>query len=103
MRYLRRKRQRGVALIMVLSALTILAVMLTEFQQETSAELGSAMSERDAVQAEYSAKSAIALTRLVIAAEPTMRQGLGFLLAAMGMGKVQIPVWQHADLLLGIF
>jgi general secretion pathway protein K len=88
---------------MVLSALTILSVMLTEFQQETSAELGSAMSERDAVQAEYAAKSAIALTRLVIAAEPTMRQGLGFLLAAMGMGQVQIPVWEHAELLLSVF
>lgn len=103
MRYQRRNRQRGVALIMVLSSLTILAVMLTEFQQETSAELGSAMSERDAVQAEYSAKSAIALTRLIIAAEPTIRQGLGFLLTFMGMQNVQIPVWEHADLLLSVF
>ncbi|MGC4063553.1 MAG: type II secretion system protein GspK [Polyangiaceae bacterium] len=99
-----RRRQRGVALLMVLSSLTILAVMLTEFQQETSAELGSAMSERDAVQAEYSAKSAIALTRLIIAAEPTIRQGLAFLLAATGLGgQVQIPVWEHTDLLLGAF
>jgi len=103
MRYVRRKQQRGVALIMVLSTLTILSVMLTEFQQDTSAELGSAMSERDAVQAEYSARSAIALTRLVIAAEPTIRQGLGFLLAMMRMENVQIPVWEHADLLLSVF
>ncbi|HEY5955568.1 MAG TPA: type II secretion system protein GspK, partial [Polyangiaceae bacterium] len=104
MRYLRRRQQRGVALIMVLSALTILAVMLTEFQQETSAELGSAMSERDAVQAEYSAKSAIALTRLIIAAEPTIRQqGLGLILTALGMAKVQLPVWEHADMLLSVF
>jgi general secretion pathway protein K len=104
-RYQRRKAERGVALIMVLSALTVLAVMLTEFQQETSAELGSAMSERDAVQAEYSAKSAIALTRLIIAAEPTIRQspGLGLILGMMGMGQVQIPVWEHADLLLSVF
>lgn len=103
MRYQRRRRQRGVALIMVLSTLTILSVMLTEFQQDTSAELGSAMSERDAVQAEYSARSAIALTRLIIAAEPTIRQGLGFLLGMMGMQNVQIPVWEHADLLLSVF
>jgi len=97
-------RERGVALLMVLSALTILAVMLTEFQQETSAELGSAMSERDSVQAEYSAKSAIALTRLIIAAEPTIRNNLTFLLMATGLGgQVQIPVWQHSELLLSIF
>ncbi len=99
----RRTRQRGVALMMVLSALTILAVMLTEFQQETSAELGSAMSDRDAVQAEYSARSAIALTRLLIASEPTIRKGMGFLLAVMRMTETQIPVWQHADKMLGLF
>lgn len=99
----RRERQRGVALLMVLSTLTVLAVMLSEFQQETSAELGSAMSERDAVQAEYAAKSAVALTRLLIAAEPTIRQGLGPLLMLMRMSEVQFPVWQHADLLLSVF
>jgi general secretion pathway protein K len=103
MRYLKRRKQRGVALIMVLSALTVLAVMLTEFQQETSAELGSAMSERDSVQAEYSAKSAIALTRLIIAAEPSIRKGMGFLLAFMKMEQLQLPVWEHADVLLSLF
>jgi len=94
----KRRRQRGVALVMVLSALTILAVMLTEFQQETSAELGSVMSERDAVQAEYAARSAIALSRLLLASEPTIRKPLSFLLQ-----NAQIPVWQHADLILGAF
>jgi len=47
----RSSRRRGVALILVLGALTILTVMLTEFQDETSAELGSALSERDALKA----------------------------------------------------
>src|SRR5690554_4733737 len=35
-----RRRQRGVALVMVLGTLTLLTVMLTEFQDEASAELG---------------------------------------------------------------
>lgn len=83
---------------MVLSALTVLAVMLTEFQQETSAELGSVLAERDAVQAEYAAKSAIALSRLLLAAEPTVRKPLAFLLQ-----NAQIPVWQHADLIMSAF
>jgi len=94
----KRKRKRGVALLMVLSALTVLAVMLTEFQQETSAELGSVLAERDAVQAEYAAKSAIALSRLLLAAEPTVRKPLAFLLQ-----NAQIPVWQHADLIMSAF
>jgi general secretion pathway protein K len=83
---------------MVLSALTVLAVMLTEFQQETSAELGSVLAERDAVQAEYAAKSAIALSRLLLAAEPTIRKPLSFLLQ-----NAQIPIWQHADLIMSAF
>ena len=100
----RRSKQRGVALIMVLSTLTVLAVMLTEFQQETSVELGSALAERDALQAEYAARSGIALTRLVIAAEPTVRKALLPLLMIAGMGNTQqIPIWEHADALLGLF
>ncbi len=94
----RRKREGGVALVMVLSALTVLAVMLTEFQQETSAELGSVLSERDAVQAEFAARSAIALSRLLLAAEPTVRKPLSFLLQ-----NAQIPIWEHADLILQAF
>jgi len=93
-----RKRQRGVALLLVLSSLTILAVMLTEFQQQTSAELGSVLAERDAVQAEYAAKSAIALARLLLAAEPTIRKPLSFLLQ-----NAQIPIWEHADLIMSAF
>ncbi len=94
----KRSKQRGVALVMVLSALTVLAVMLTEFQQETSAEIGSVMSERDAVQAEFAARSAVALSRLLLAAEPTIRKPLSFLLQ-----NAQIPVWEHASLILSAF
>ena len=43
MRSSRRHRQRGVALVLVLTALTILAVMLTEFQDEGSTELSGAL------------------------------------------------------------
>lgn len=100
-----RRRQRGVALVMVLGTLTLLTVMLTEFQDETSAELGSAVSARDGVRAEYAARSAVNLTRLLIAAEPTIRGSAGFLIAMLsGGGKPpQIPVWKYADTILGAF
>jgi general secretion pathway protein K len=71
-----RRARRGVALILVLSSLTILTVMLSEIQDESAAELGSALSARDAVVAEYAARSAINLSRLLIAAEPTIRKTL---------------------------
>jgi general secretion pathway protein K len=99
----RRRGQRGVALIMVLGTLTVLTVMLTEFQDETSAELGSAMSARDSVRAEYAARSAVNLTRLLIAAEPTIRTAVAPLFLLMGGAPPQIPVWEYSDAVLGAF
>jgi len=105
----RRERERGVAMILVLGALTILTVMLTEFQTETSAEFSSALAERDAVKAEYAARSGVNLTRLLIAAEPTIRNRLikdplGALLVMAYGGKLpQIPVWEHSESILGAF
>ncbi len=87
---------------MVLGALTLLTVMLTEFQDATSAELGNALSQRDQLKAEYAAKSAINLSRLLIAAEPTIRKSMAPLGMLMG-GLPQIPVWDYADRVLGAF
>jgi general secretion pathway protein K len=105
-RLLRRKRRsqrRGVAIVMVLGALVVLTVMLTEFQDETAADFGAALSERDAIKAEYAAKSAVNLTRLLIAAEPTIRKALAPLFLMMRSGPPQIPVWEFADQALGAF
>lgn len=102
-RHPRRSRERGVAVVLVLGALTILTVMLTDFQDETSAELGSALSARDSMKAEYAARSAIQLSRLLIASEPTIRKALAPLFMLMGGGAPQIPVWEFADQVLGAF
>src|SRR6187402_3925208 len=98
----KRRRRRGMALILVLAALTVLTVMLTEIQDESSAEFGSALSARDALVAEYAAKSAVNLSRLLIAAEPTIRRSLTLVFALVG-GPRQIPVWTYADRILGAF
>jgi general secretion pathway protein K len=99
-----RGRERGAALIMVLGSLVILSVMLAESQDQMSTEFASALSDRDALKAEYAAKSAINLARLLIAAEPTVRDAAGVLLAALGGGKApQIPVWEFAPQILGAF
>lgn len=94
----RRRGERGVALLMVLGALALLTVMLTEFQDATSSELGSSVAARDQIKAEYAAASAVSLTRLLIAAEPTIRTNL-----AMLTGDSQIPVWEYTDVILGAF
>ena len=76
--------------------------MLTEIQDESSAEFGSALAARDAVVAEYAAKSAVNLSRLLIAAEPTIRRSLSLVFALVG-GPRQVPVWEYADRILGAF
>ncbi|HYP88946.1 MAG TPA: type II secretion system protein GspK, partial [Polyangiaceae bacterium] len=99
-----RRQRRGVALIMVLTSLTILTVMLSEIQDESSAELGSALSARDAVAAEYAARSAVNLSRLLIAAEPTIRKTLTPFFMMMGSGAApQIPVWEFTSRVMGAF
>src|SRR5690606_26928976 len=99
----RRASKRGVALVIVLGSLSILAVMLTEFQDETSADLGHALAERDGVKAEYAAKSAINLSRLLIASEPTIRRSVAPFLMMLFQSTPQIPVWGFADDILGAF
>ncbi len=97
----RRKRnasRRGVALLMVLGAITVLTVFLTELQQETSAGFAAALADRDALQAEYLAKSAINLSRLLIASEPQIRTSI-----PLPIPFKQIPVWEFTDIALGPF
>lgn len=101
----KRRRQRGMALMLVLSTLTIMTIMLADFQDETAAELGSALSTRDALRAEFAARSGLNLARLLIAAEPSIRKQLAPMLMLMGGGMAppQIPVWEFADQVLGAF
>ncbi len=99
----RRARERGVALVMVLGAIAIMVVMLAELQDDTGAEVAAATAARDSVQAEYSARSAINLSRLLIAAEPTMRAGVAPLFMLMQQTPPQLPVWEYSDRILGAF
>ncbi len=99
----KRKQERGIALVMVMGAIAILTVMLAEFQDETSAELAAATAERDSLQAEYMARSAVNLSRLLIAAEPTMRKAIAPMFMLLKKTPPQLPVWEFSDRLLGAF
>jgi general secretion pathway protein K len=99
-----RRGRRGVALVLVLGALTILTVMLTETQDQSSADFASALTARDQLVAEYAARSGVNLSRLLIAAEPTIRASLAPILMLLLQGAPpQIPVWAHANRVLGAF
>jgi general secretion pathway protein K len=99
----RRQTERGVALIMVLGAIAVMVVMLADFQDDAGAEFAAATAARDSVQAEYFARSALNLERLLIASEPLMRQAITPLFALMKATPPQLPVWDYSDRILGAF
>lgn len=99
----RNAKERGIALVMVMGAIAILTVMLAEFQDETSAELASATAQRDSIQAEYMARSAVNLARLLVASEPTMRKAIAPLFMFLKKTPPQLPVWEFSDRFLGAF
>jgi general secretion pathway protein K len=100
----RRRDRRGIALVMVLGAIAVLTIFLTDLQEETTAELSAALAERDRLKAEYHARSAVNLGRLLISMEPTVRSAFTPIGMMMGMRQVpQIGVWKFSDMLLGPF
>ncbi|GAB4198261.1 MAG: hypothetical protein OHK0013_07180 [Sandaracinaceae bacterium] len=97
-------RERGVALVMAMVALAILAVMLTDMQQSTAAAFVVATSQRDQLRAEYMARSGINLTRLLVAQEPVIRATVAPMYQMMvGRPPPQLPVWSFANDLLAPF
>lgn len=91
---------------MVLGVIVILTVFVTQLQQSTSATLSAAIAARDAQRAEYHAKSATNLARLLIGAEPRVRASLQPILHALTGGKIpikQVPLWKFASTVLGVF
>jgi len=102
--------QRGVALLMVLAAVAMLYVLAEQSRDDVEVYSLSAFAARDQLIAEYQAKSAVNLARVVLHAEPTIRRAitpiLAPIMAIMGRGlsaPPQIPIWEQADLLLGPF
>jgi general secretion pathway protein K len=103
---LRKKKQseQGVALIIAIATVAILAVMLADMHETTGTAFAVSTSQRDALQAEYMAKSATNLTRLLIAKEPEIRRFVDPLYrAATGRPAPQLPVWNFIDELLSPF
>lgn len=100
----KKKDERGVALLLVMSSIALMTITVVDFQEEQTADLHSAFAERDALIAEYTAQSAVNLSRLWVACEPLMRQSLGILKLMFGGRAIpQLPIWEFSDQVLGAF
>ena len=99
-----KRSEEGVALIIAITTVAILAVMLADMHETTGTAFAVSTSQRDALQAEYMAKSALNLTRLLIGKEPEVRRFVDPLYRAMtGRASPQLPVWQFVNELLSPF
>lgn len=99
-----RADKRGVALLLVMSSIALMTITVVDFQEEQTSDLQSAFAERDALQAEYMARSGVNLSRLFLASEPVMRASLGILKFLFGGRAIpQLPVWEFAPQVLGAF
>jgi general secretion pathway protein K len=85
------RRQRGVALLLVLIALAILGSMTVDLMEEDSVYVSSTANARDALKAEYIARSGVNLSRLMLSVQPLLGDQFNF------------PFWQYTDMILEPF
>jgi len=65
-------RQRGIALIVVIVVISVLAAVLNDFAYHSTVDLEAAANSRDRMRAEYLARSSINLGRLLIKIQQTL-------------------------------
>ncbi|HVZ71950.1 MAG TPA: hypothetical protein VHJ20_06205 [Polyangia bacterium] len=85
----KRNKQRGVALLLVLTWLALMIALVGEFTYGTSVDVAQAANARDELKAHYLARSAVNLSRLLIKiqkqfVDPVMGQAQKLISSAMG-------------------
>ena len=123
----RDRRERGVALLVVITWLALMIALVGEFTFGTSVDAAQAANARDELRAHYLARSGVNLSRLLIKiqskfVEPVMGQAQKMLQSSMGSSKsdpaggagaadsagsmglgISLRVTDYADLLMGFF
>ena len=105
-----RDRQSGVAMLVTISALSLLIALVSQFSYGTTVDGAQAANARDELRAHYLARSAMELSRMLIKiqlkfVEPIMAQAQS-MLASMNEGQdlgISLRVTDYAPMLLGFF
>ena len=119
-----RPRDRGVAMLIVITWLAMMIALVGEFTFGTNVDAAQAANARDELRAHYMARSSVNLSRLLIKiqqrfVEPVMGQAQKMLQSAMGSGAggasgsstpsapaglgISLRVTDYSDLLMGFF
>lgn len=104
---MRRRRQRGIALIMVLTLVTLLIGVITSFMASSSLDMVLALGARDELQAEINALSALRMRAIVLRQQTKIKaslQAAGPLLGqAAGGGDISLgPVLEQIPVTCGL-
>jgi general secretion pathway protein K len=94
---IRRKVQRGVALLMVVVSIAILTAVAAEFAYRSRVDLEMAVNQRDALRAEYLAKSSMGLARMLLMFQKQLDRTTASL-PALGGGNspINLQIWRMA-------
>lgn len=90
---------RGVALIVVLAGITILAAFSSEFTYRSRVGIQAANNLEKQVQAYFHARSGIEIARLIVTSQKMVDQAV----AAFGGGRRVVELWQYAPKFAEIF
>lgn len=92
------RAQRGVALLMVVVSIAILAAVAAEFAYRSRVDLEMAVNQRDALRAEYLAKSSMGLARLLLMFQKQLDKTTASLPALGGTGTspINLQIWRMA-------
>jgi general secretion pathway protein K len=97
-------REQGIALVLALSAIAILAVVLADMHENTGTSYALATTQRDRLRAEYMARSGLNLTRMLIGNEEPIRQAVTpFYRMMLQRDPPQLPIWSYANDILRPF
>lgn len=98
------ERREGVALLMAIITIGILAVMVADLNETTATGYAIAVAERDALRAEYMARSGLGLTRLLVSQGPALARLFGPIYNSLGYNPPAVmPVWNAAPVILRPF
>jgi hypothetical protein len=93
--------RRGVALLIVMIGLTLMAVTVLEFHENARSKLALAVNARDEVRAYYAARSSMNLTRLALKFQYELADTGGLIGQAVERSNFQL--WQYLPLFLPTF
>jgi general secretion pathway protein K len=96
----RRQEERGVALLLVVVSIAILAAVAADFAYSSRVDLELAVHQRDALRAEYLAKSGLGMSRLLLQFQKQLdlsMQNLSSTLPGIG-GGLNLQLWRMAHI-----